>query len=234
MAKNLSLLAKRRSELDDQAALSVKNSQREATFIINNNNNFINNIKGPKSAQTDKTSHVLIYRKIASLRNKTSLNNNLLDKRQQQLLKNNLTSFAYFKNALPIVSKADQQQQKGEIVSETEKGENESIQVPPMIIKAHPSNNTPHQSETKELKSANSKHDCLFCKYERVISSDKLPNFARKRINEIFEHLTNPEKYEKRRAEMKKSGKNLNKSTRSNGSTYGSSSYLTTSQILDY
>ena len=125
-----------------------------------------------------------------------------------------------------------QLQQKEEIVSETDKGE--GIQVPPMIIKAHPTNNTPHQSEATELKSANSKHDCLFCKYERVISSDKLPNFARKRINEIFEHLTNPEKYEKRRTEMKKSSKNLNKSTRSNGSTYGSSSYLTTSQILDY
>lgn len=233
MAKNLSLLAKRRSELDDQVTLSIKNYQREATFIVNNNNNFINNIKGPKSAQTEKTSHVLIYRKIASLRNKTGLNNSQLDKRQQQLLKNNFTRFAYYKNALPIVPKADQQQQKGEIDFETEKGEDGSIQVPPIIIKAHPSN-TPHQSETTELKKANTKHDCLFCKYERVISSDKLPNFARKRINEIFEQLTNPEKYEKRRAEMKKSGKNLNKSTRSNGSTYGSSSYLTTSQILDY
>ena len=150
-------------------------------------------------------------------------------------MKNNLTSFAYFKNGEPKLSKVDQQQ--AGTVSETEKEEEEIIEVPQIIVKPQPPPQTPHQSFTRESKSSKLKHDCLFCKYERVISSDKLPNFARKRINEIFEQLTNPEKYEKRREELKKSSNSknlLNKSTRSHGSLYGSSSYLTTSQILDY
>ena len=234
------LLTKRRLDQDDlnMNHLSIRNSQnqREPT-LIGNNNNHVNSKK--QTNQTEKAPHVVIFRKISSLRNKinnnNNNNNNQLDKRHNQLLKNNFTSLTYLKNSNHRI-----EQHQHDTAIPINENEEECLEPPMIITSSIHTPHTPHQSLNKEFKNnvKSKQHECLFCKYERVISSDNLPNFARKRINEIFEQLTNPEKYEKKQDMQKKisaNNKSLNnKNTRSHGSFHGSSSYLTTSQILDY
>ena len=259
MTKNLVLLKKRRPEVEDILVKNVQSGKnREPFFIANNNNNMSttnnnNNNNKPVHQSTDKATQVVIFRKINSLRSKAnSFNKQLLDKKQEVILKNNFTTFSYCKKTAPVEIAITAKHSEHEKLKHPEKGVkvlekaveeeeeeegDEEINIVPIKVtqtsnfKIPSDNHSSNHSEKLD-------QECLFCKYEKVISSDKLPNFARKRITEIFNQLSNPEKYTAANKKSSASSKNTKtlstKLTRSHASFAASSSYLTSSQILDY
>jgi hypothetical protein len=237
MAKNVVLLTRRRLELEEPTSFIVTNSHglksREASFI-----------KNDKKIDTSfqERAQVVIFRKISSLRNNNKKNyipatttitaniNNQKDKRQ--------TFKSLVKKSTPN-TKVNQNKNPQNFDS-TSSFDNKENCVPTIIIKTHRS---AVEATTNVINDNNkTQHDteCLFCKYERVLSSDKLPNFARKRLSEVFQSLSTPKPETSNRQSKKKNNisseisnqnKFINILTRSNISF--ESSLITTSQIFE-
>lgn len=206
MIRNQILLSKRRF-VHDNAPNSYLNSAADNGIIVNNQSN--------KVTKLPQVAPFIVFRKINTLKqqneaaeNKPNTANSALLKDKRQLNSTLLNSNNSNGRKTPLSLSSNSTKS---FVNSITINNVTTKKTPPKVIRTKipikHSNHTEkpksipkstHHNESKnilnDLKIEQEGDECLLCKYEKIITSNNLPNFARKRITQVLNNLTKPDK----------------------------------------